>query len=58
MVGVEVISHGPEPAPTVEEPAVPETCVCPRGAADDEDAEPSGADDCTVAFRMEFGFPG
>lgn len=55
---VEVISRGPEPAPTAEEPAVPETCVCPRGAADDEDAEPCGADDCTVAFRMEFGFPG
>lgn len=55
---VEVVSRGPEPARAVEEPAVPGTCVCPHGAADDEDAEPCGADDCEVAFRMEFGFPG
>lgn len=58
---VDVISRGPETTPPPEEaepePAVPQTCVCPPGATGDEDAEPCGADDCEVAFRLEVGWP-
>ncbi|MGV2914574.1 hypothetical protein [Streptomyces alfalfae] len=51
---VEIISRGPEQE---AEAVVPEECACPPGATGDEDAEPCGADDCEVAFRMEVGWP-
>jgi hypothetical protein len=53
---VKVISRGPEGPEQAAETA-PETCACPPGATGDEDAEPCGAEDCEVNFRLEVGWP-
>lgn len=54
---VEVITRGPEPATPPDPEETPDGCVCPPDATGDEDAEPCGAEDCEVAFRMEVGWP-